>query len=317
MTFARPRTPASGRGFTLIELLVVIAIIAILIGLLLPAVQKVREAAARMSCSNNLKQIGLACQSYHDANGFMPPSRIADHWATWAVLILPYIEQDNGFKLWNIQAQYYQQTTAAQQIQVKTFFCPSRRPPGSLSSKGDVPDSGNPSSNHYPGALCDYAASTGSQGSYTGVTPTWYDGPHANGVIIGSSACLSGGVVGGVVPTFQGRVKMTSISDGTSNTFLVGEKQVPLVNFTVAVGDGSIFNGDHEWNYSRWVGPGNGLATGPTDTTSWTIKFGGSHSGIVLFGFCDGSVQAIRTSTDTTTLGNLATRAGGEVVTLP
>jgi prepilin-type N-terminal cleavage/methylation domain-containing protein len=163
------RCRAGGRraGFTLIELLVVIAIIALLVGLLMPAVQKVREAANRISCANNLKQICLALHHYHNQFEQLPPSRIDDQHATWAVLLLPFMEQDNLFRQWRLEGRYYDQTDVARMTSLKNYFCPTRRTAATdplASISGDVPSDGPPSGTHYPGALGDYAACIGTTG---------------------------------------------------------------------------------------------------------------------------------------------------------
>ncbi len=354
-------------GFTLIELLVVIAIIGVLIGLLLPAVQKVREAAARSSCTNNLKQLGLACHTFHDTHGTLPPEIIVpngihplgvnganvgvatiDGYANWAVLLLPYIEQGNQYSLWNLQFPYGSQVPAAVQGQPKVYLCPSR--PSAVLSNDTMPNRVR-----QRGALSDYASchgnisGAGGQGlrnAQGAIVPALGIITTGTGVAPAGSA-YAGTTVQTVTGGWKGQVTLETLSDGTSNTMLIGEKYIPIANLSSrGTGpDRSVFDGN--LNCFRRIGGWNGLGVRypiprpPTGATAYSIvspdgtaatstavagftinpptnpnaSFGGPHAGVCQFVFCDGSVKPVTTNVDLWVLSYLLARADGQTIT--
>ena len=293
----------SNQGFTLIELLVVIAIIAILIGLLLPAVQKVREAAARTKCTNNLKQIGLAMHNYHSAHEKLPPgytsnvapnnSDLGPGWG-WGTHLLPYLEQEPLYRRFDLKLGIEHPAHAVPRTQVLSVFrCPSDEP---LQEVFTV----------------DNTSAKVAFASYAGVygTAEVADDPGA-----GEGALFR-----------NSKVRLTDITDGTSQTIFVGERSSQYVWGTWV---GAVTGGEvPPRKLPSPLGPEGApvLVLGhtgdaaeahtPNNATNHVDDFTSRHSFGVNFLFCDGSVRGIKNTIDPVVWQAIGTRAGGEAAAI-
>lgn len=304
-------------GFTLIELLVVIAIIAILVGILLPAVQKVRESANRSTCQNNLKTIGLACQGHVDTNGRLPTSGHGFGWrfagvphqgfgvnqfGGWQYNILPFLEQsalhDKGIQFAEGSAARQAESRQMVQTVVKTYVCPSRGS-GMVSGNISLTNIGaKPSS----WARSDYAGNGGNK------TPS--DG-----------ACLEADyntrALNGVLWQQPG-IKLSGIRDGLSTTYLAGERYLNPdfynVSGNAAGNDGGWAQG-HDLDVFRCTkGPMNPMQDTPG--VSSRVIFGSPHA-VFNMVMCDGSVRGMPYSIDPVMHGRMGSISDNQRVTLP
>jgi prepilin-type N-terminal cleavage/methylation domain-containing protein/prepilin-type processing-associated H-X9-DG protein len=321
-------------AFTLIELLVVIAIIAILIALLVPAVQKVREAAARTQCTNNLKQLALALHGYHDANKKLPVG--IDSTCSYNIYLLPYIDQLPLFSQFQFNTNNFWATPANENLMngvyLTIFKCPSS-PMIDNNATTQNGDSGLQKSCY-----------VGISGAVNGLIPGYTDSRTESGG--GGSGCCGGNTIsGGGVLFPNSAVTMVQITDGTSNTMCLSEWAAYLNKTTApvdwrsphgfAMGNGGNMNNSPPPNFN----PGGDVRTFNCTTIHYSINqingwaddcqtgvcsnhgangpLRSEHPGGVNIAMCDGTVRFLESNTSIAVLACLAIRDDGQTVALP
>lgn len=332
-------------AFTLVELLVVIAIIGILVGLLLPAVQAAREAARRMQCSNNLKQIGLAMHNYESAHQSFPMAWWLDipggtnlpaaNANAWGFALLPFIEQVNLYNQFDQRYPAMNELGPIAQANVEVintpigfFNCPSAPKPATDRYVGDASGAGLPVT--WNAAPSDYIATTGVRGVFASIAYAGSAGGNRHGAlqVWGTFGSNRGGKIGAMI-------------DGTSNTFLIGERTggsqiyvgtttapelAALLVPTNGGGWGDVLNGENWMSgglFANSYDPSNPAAylqEGPCGINCTNIRgrsFHCFHTGGAHFGLGDGSVQFLSENTDAFIIAAMITRQKGEVFAMP
>lgn len=299
------------RGFTLIELLVVIAIIAILIALLLPAVQQAREAARRVSCKNNMRQIGIATHNYHDVHRSFPPGWIGatagigndvegNNGFGWGTMTLPYLEQSTLYNQLNFQVSIINPVNLpllAHSLSV--FRCPSDPQP----TVWEMEQEGSPGN-----VLADLATA-----NYVGVFGSGDN--QRGGRELHDCEGFIGQCTGNGMFFHNSRIKMRDITDGTSNTLAIGERRTfPLGVSTAHYSTWSGVVPEGEETFARILGLTDHNPNSNNSTMPHLDDFSSAHEGGAHFVFADGHIRFISENIDNNLYQWLSTRSNGEVV---